>query len=219
MFRKINSTAGFSLTELMVVFVIVGILAVMGIPRMRTFIAQARQGEAKSNVSEISKLQHLYMSANDKYLEMGAVPASGKSGSGAIGYDNSGTPVVRNCDDSTARKLGFKSDGCENFRYGYWVKKKTVNGIDRFIVGAFASSNADARIFPTCDGSKQEGTTDGRSALTLKHADTTAQHTDIQIIAQAQGDTWMMDDTRKLQSDSIIQPCTGESKTGSNVGS
>ena len=217
--KFLATSSGFSLTELMVVFVIVGILATMGIPRLRVFIAQARQGEAKVNIGEISKLQHLYMSARDKYLAMGVAPTGNKAGSGGIGYDNSTDgSETRNCKTAEMAKLGFRPDGCVNFRYSYWVVTKESNGVDRFIVGAYGPSDDVARIFPTCDGSKQEGTTTARVTQVLDHKESTA-HADLHIDTMLNGDTWMIDDTRRVQSDNIVTVCTGADKKGENTSS
>ena len=222
--NNIRSTAGFSLTELMVVFVIIGILATMAIPRFREFVATSRQGEAKLNLGQISKLQHLYMTAKEKYLAMGVAPTGHKqTGAAGIGLvtNAAGEKQASSCNTATMRKLGFKASGCEDWRYSYWVLTTNTGGVDRFVVGAFSPSTPSARIFPTCDGSTQEGgaTTLTRQPLTLDHSLTTAiAGSTMTITAKNQGDTWMIDDQRKMQSDSLIPVCKGEGRKGENMG-
>ena len=55
-----NKIAGLSLVELMVATGIVGILTMIAVPRFYSFIAQARRGEAKSNLAHIVALQAAY---------------------------------------------------------------------------------------------------------------------------------------------------------------
>ena len=220
---SLRSLAGFSITELMVVVVIIGILSAMAVPRIRQFIASARQGEAKTNVGLISKLQHLHMSAHERYLAMGVVPSGDNTGStdtGAVGYVDTditdATAGTRSCNDTVARRIGFRPSGCNEFRYSYWVRVGTYNGIDRFMVGAYAPSSTDARIFPTCDGSTVGDTATARTGITLTHSITGASA--LNIATPGHGDMWAMDDQRRLYSDDIITVCTGAAGSGDNVG-
>jgi type IV pilus assembly protein PilA len=52
-----NNAAGFSLVELMVVVAIIGILATIAVPQINSFMARARQSEAKSNLSTLYSTQ------------------------------------------------------------------------------------------------------------------------------------------------------------------
>lgn len=216
---SLRGMVGFSLVELMVVIVIIGILSSMGIPRIRTFIAQSRQGEAKMNVGMLAKLQILHMTAKDKYLSWGAAPAAAGTSPGAnsFGYKDSNSTV---CNSSNANVLGFNPSGCEEFRYSYWAATKEVEGVDRFVIGAYAPSESDARIYPTCDGDKMpDDKTKVRVQVTINHSDLATADTTLQYKTPKRGDSWFMDDQRKLQSDSIITICTDSGTTGENVGS
>ena len=224
---SIKSSVGFSLTELMVVFVIIGILATMAIPRFREFIATSRQGEVKLNLGQFSKLQHLYMTAKEEYLAIGVAPTdvdtvgNATTGIGLV-TNSSGEKQTSACNTADMKKIGFRAAGCANWRYSYWSLKTTTNGVDRFIIGAYGPSTPTTRIFPTCDGTKQEGTTTARSPVVLNHslgATGSGAGTTMTITPQAGGDTWMIDDQRKMHSDSMIPVCKGESGTGHNIGS
>lgn len=62
----LNSSAGFSLVELMVVVAIIGILAAMSVGQVQKQIAKARQAEAKTNLST------MYTAMKAYYSEFGA---------------------------------------------------------------------------------------------------------------------------------------------------
>ncbi len=59
---------GFTLMELMVVTVIVGILAAIGIPRMRGYLATARVQEAKPYMMAIAARERIYFNETGNYL-------------------------------------------------------------------------------------------------------------------------------------------------------
>ena len=76
------SDGGFSLTELMVVLVIVGILALLAIPRFMNVTAEAKKTEAKLMLKQVYSLEQGYLYQNDVYA---ASPA-------LIGFEQ--TPLV-----------------------------------------------------------------------------------------------------------------------------
>lgn len=74
--------AGFSLTELMVVLVIVGILALLAIPRFMNVTADAKKTEAKLMLKQVYSLEQGYLYQNDVYASSPAL----------IGFEQ--TPLV-----------------------------------------------------------------------------------------------------------------------------
>lgn len=56
----LNSSAGFSLVELMVVVAIIGILAAMSVGQVQKQISKARQAEAKTNLSSLYTAMKAY---------------------------------------------------------------------------------------------------------------------------------------------------------------
>ena len=207
---SLRAETGFSLPELMVTVVIIGILAGLALPRMRAFIARARQAEAKTMLSQIHQLQVSHQTLKDKYL---AWPK------GEIGYTAKG---VNTCTlKATHKKLGFKPDGCQNMRYEYWVQVKddaNDSGIERFHAIAVGLSDSENRIYPTCDGSKTPSN-EARDTVTIHHTDAVAKDDsalDYTVVA-AGGDVWTITDDKILQSSDIVTVCSDESKTGENV--
>lgn len=68
--RKIfKSEEGFSLTELLVVLVIVGILVMLSLPKYMPLITKAKNTEAKLALKQVFMLEKSYKFENDKYSQ------------------------------------------------------------------------------------------------------------------------------------------------------
>jgi len=66
-FKKHNKF-GFTLIELMIVVVIIGILASMAIPRFMRTSVKAKQSEAKLNLKQIYTMENAYRQEKDTYF-------------------------------------------------------------------------------------------------------------------------------------------------------
>ncbi|MBF0276968.1 MAG: prepilin-type N-terminal cleavage/methylation domain-containing protein [SAR324 cluster bacterium] len=66
--RKCESH-GFSLIEVMIVVVIIGILATLAYPRMQRYLVSSRQTEARTNLMAIYSAQKIYYASNRKYAD------------------------------------------------------------------------------------------------------------------------------------------------------
>ena len=126
--RGKGKTKGFSVVEMMVVVVIIGILAQLGLSRYRIMTAKSKQAEAKLNLHAIEEMQEVY------FLEHGT-------------YQKDDDPVGRagNCtDDKLKNELGFRPKDCNELRYKYdW---KAPNN-DK----ATATSDLTDEIYPGCE--------------------------------------------------------------------
>jgi len=68
--RKIfKSEEGFSLTELLVVLVIIGILVMLSLPKYMPLITKAKNTEAKLALKQVFMLEKSYKFENDKYSQ------------------------------------------------------------------------------------------------------------------------------------------------------
>ena len=60
---------GFSLMEVMIVVVIIGILAALAYPNLEKYLKRARQTEAKTNLSAINTAQKIYFTLHQSYTK------------------------------------------------------------------------------------------------------------------------------------------------------
>ena len=72
MFSKFhNRQKGFTLIELMIVVVIIGILAALAIPRFMAATTKSKQSEAKGILKQIYTMERTYRQANNSYWGAG----------------------------------------------------------------------------------------------------------------------------------------------------
>ncbi len=68
MFSKFHSRKGFTLIELMIVVVIIGILAALAIPRFMQATVKSKQSEAKGILKQIYTMERTYRQEFGAYL-------------------------------------------------------------------------------------------------------------------------------------------------------
>jgi prepilin-type N-terminal cleavage/methylation domain-containing protein len=76
---RTGNKKGFTLIELMIVVVIIGILAALAIPRFMRSTTKAKQSEAKQLLKQIYTMQRAYRQEFDTYACDGQVVAAGGS--------------------------------------------------------------------------------------------------------------------------------------------
>jgi type IV pilus assembly protein PilE len=112
---------GVTLLELLIVVVIIGILAAIGYPNYRQFVARAKRTEAKALLLEIAQNQERFYLQNNRYGSMGELgyddPQITDSESYAVtvtandSNNFSATATYRFTDDEVSKCNTFTIDG------------------------------------------------------------------------------------------------------------
>lgn len=121
-------SGGWTMIELMVVAGIMAILASLLTPRFISFVAKARQVEAKNNLSVIYTLQKAYFEDNQRFFD-------GDLGGESAKIDSND---VSACNVTNA--LGFKMTSCDKVRYSY--DTEALNNGQEFLAEAIAEYKA-----------------------------------------------------------------------------
>ena len=77
----LRSKKGFTLIELMIVVVIIGILAALAIPRFMRATTKSKQSEAKQILKQVYVMQHSYRQEKDTYWSPAGVQTAVAGGS------------------------------------------------------------------------------------------------------------------------------------------
>jgi type IV pilus assembly protein PilE len=84
---RTGNKKGFTLIELMIVVVIIGILAALAIPRFMRSTTKAKQSEAKQLLKQVYTMQHAYRQEFNAYCLNGISAAAGSANFARIGVD------------------------------------------------------------------------------------------------------------------------------------
>jgi type IV pilus assembly protein PilE len=67
MYKVLKDNKGFTITELLVVLVIIGVLVLLALPRLLPVVTKAKTTEAKLNLKQVHMLQKSYKFEYDRY--------------------------------------------------------------------------------------------------------------------------------------------------------
>ncbi len=136
MFSKFHSRKGFTLIELMIVVVIIGILAALAIPRFMQATVKSKQSEVKGILKQIYTMERTYRQENGVYLA-----CADNAGCAAIGVE---VPIGALYTYSVALAgTGFTATGVANLDDDATIDTWTINDAGTLAVTAGSNDVVD----------------------------------------------------------------------------
>ncbi len=109
--------AGFSLTELMVVVAIIGIIASLAIPAYDRYATESRRSEARAALMDIASLQAEYVINHSQYAgSMAALGMTTVSENGYYGLSVNAVGATSYTATATARDIQAGDSECAQFQ-------------------------------------------------------------------------------------------------------
>ncbi|WP_373543306.1 type IV pilin-like G/H family protein [Chamaesiphon sp.] len=113
-----QSEKGFTLVELLVVIIIIGILAAIALPNFLSQGAKAKQTEAKQNIGLVNRVQTAYRSENSAFATTFDVLATGTMSGGASFTSTSYTYTLAAGQDTTTLIAGTADTALKTYSGG-----------------------------------------------------------------------------------------------------
>jgi type IV pilus assembly protein PilA len=150
-----RKSSGFTLVELLVVIIIIGILTAIALPNFLNQTAKAKQNEAKQNINLFNKTQNAYRLENSTFATSFDVLATGSLRGAATANTTlySYTMATSNGTDSTTIQATAKETALKGYTGGAVMFKNTDNqSIIRFVACEATAPSTTAPAAPLTPG-------------------------------------------------------------------
>jgi type IV pilus assembly protein PilA len=154
-----NSEKGFTLVELLVVIIVIGILGAIALPNFLNQDVKAKQTEAKQNIASINKTQNSFRAENSAFATSFNVLAIGSVTGGANGQTSNYSYTIAGGTETatviaSARDSALKSFSGGNIRYDNGANQSVIGTVicEMIVVGTTATAPVMTGTIPTCPG-------------------------------------------------------------------